>query len=368
MPAAPTDQPSRYRLLVALFLIVLVAAGCPSSGSEDTAEPDDDVATPEPTTIAEGELPPPVVVMARGDWETGWFQAEVVADLIEELGYDVSSPADSELGPATLYPAMARGEVDLWANGWFPHHDDFLDTELPGGGPVRDRVEVVGDLAPSGGVLGFMVSRWFADDMNLQYVDDIGQNGDLAAQFDVDGNELGDIIGCDEDWPCHTQIDDLIEANGWRLEQFAGDYDQVISLAQARITNGLPTLLFTWSPSAYAAELVPGEDVAWMGVRNPAEGQSRAADIAAPACLASPCETGFRTADLRTVGNAEFLKEHPDIAELLSQVELAVGDIAAQNLLFAEGETTAADLERHAQEWIEANRDQVDSWLAAAAS
>jgi len=349
---------------------MLIASGCTSGSGGEGADDADDAsrATPEPTTIEEGEQPPEVVVMARGDWDTGWFQAEVVAQLIGELGYDVSSPADTELGPATLYPAMARGEVDLWANGWFPHHDEFLDAELPGGSAVRDEVETVGTLVPSGGVLGFMVSRWFADDKNIDYVDDIGQNGDLAAQFDVDGNGVGDIIGCDEDWACHTDIDNMIANNGWRLEQFSGDYDQIISSAQSRLTNGLPTLVFTWSPSSYVAELTPGEEVAWLGVRNPREGQSRPADLDEPECLASPCDTGFRTADLSVVANATFLDAHPDIAELLAQVELPVSDIASQNLLVANGESTPDALEGHAADWIEDNREQADAWLANATS
>ena len=213
-----------------------------------------------------------------------------------------------------------------------------------------------------------MVSRWFAEDINLDYVDDIGQNGDLSSQFDVDGNGVGDIIGCDEDWACHRDIDEMIATNGWRLEQFSGDYDQVIASAQSRITNGLPTLLFTWAPSAYIADLVPGGDVAWMGVRNPVEGQSGPADLNEQQCLADPCETGFRTADLSVVANSEFLASHPDIETLLSQVTVSSADIAAQNKLVAGGESTADDLARHAAEWIDDHRDLVDDWLMNADS
>lgn len=362
---APKDHRLRCAWLVAAVLLVL-AAGCSSTADGDGPNTDEEASaesTPEPTTIEEGELPPPVVVMARGDWETGWFQAEIVAQLVGELGYDVSSPADNELAPATAYPAMARGEVDFWANGWFPHHDEFLDVELPGGGLVSDAVEPVGELAPSAGLLGFLVSRWFADDVNLTYVDDIGQNGDLAAQFDVDGNGVGDIIGCDEEWACHRDIDEMIAANGWRLEQFSGDYDQVISSARSRITSGLPTLLFTWAPSAYVADLVPGADVAWMGVRDPLDGRSGPADLTAPACLADPCETGFRAADLAVVANSDFLAAHPDVSSLLDQIEVSPADIAAQNKLFANGESTADDLSEQARAWIEANRELVDIWL-----
>lgn len=53
------------------------------------------------------------VTMARADWLSGYFQAAVYQLLLERLGYDVSEPAERQLGPSLAYLAMAQGEVDF---------------------------------------------------------------------------------------------------------------------------------------------------------------------------------------------------------------------------------------------------------------
>ena len=72
------------------------------------------------------------------------------------------------------------------------------------------------------------------------------------------------------------------------------------------------------------------------------------------------------TRDIRVVANIEFLSENPAAAELFELVEIPLADIAAQNELLAGGENSDEEIRRHAQEWIEANRDIVDPWLEAA--
>ncbi len=73
-------------------------------------------------------------------------------------------------------------------------------------------------------------------------------------------------------------------------------------------------------------------------------------------------------ADIRVTANADFAAANPVAAALFEVVELAVPDIAAQNVRYDEGEDTEADIRRHAAEWIEANRPLVDSWLETASA
>ena len=84
------------------------------------------------------------VTMARADWQSGYFQAQVYKLLLEELGYDVSEPSETELGPSLAYLAMAQGEVDFWANSWYPGHDAWWAPELPDGSEVGDHLTKVG--------------------------------------------------------------------------------------------------------------------------------------------------------------------------------------------------------------------------------
>jgi glycine betaine/proline transport system substrate-binding protein len=69
--------------------------------------------------------------MARADWDTGWFQAEVFKQFLEELGYTVKGPVT--MNSWDFYPSAARGEIDMWVNGWFPSNY-FEEAE------IRDKV------------------------------------------------------------------------------------------------------------------------------------------------------------------------------------------------------------------------------------
>jgi glycine betaine/proline transport system substrate-binding protein len=85
-----------------------------------------------------------------------------------------------------------------------------------------------------------------------------------------------------------------------------------------------------------------------------------------PGCLETPCNTGFEPSDIRVVANVEFLGANPAAATLFELVEIPLEDIAAQNVRMRAGEASADEIRRHAEEWVEANRGQVDQWLAAA--
>jgi len=75
---------------------------------------------------------------------------------------------------------------------------------------------------------------------------------------------------------------------------------------------------------------------------------------------------GFTPADIRVVANNEFLAANPAAEALFEAVEIPASDIAAQNLEMNDGADTQQDIEQQASDWIEANRDQVNTWLDAA--
>ena len=64
---------------------------------------------------------------ARATWNTGFFQEALVRRALTELGYDVKAPKD--LQNPIFYKSVALGDVDYWANGWFPMHN----AQLPKG-------------------------------------------------------------------------------------------------------------------------------------------------------------------------------------------------------------------------------------------
>lgn len=364
----------RWRIIVGLMLaLALVAAACGSDdddgGATDTTVAGTTDTTAAPTTDTEPMATPGEgvsVSMARANWDTGYFQAEVYKALLEELGYAVSDPSQAELSPGTFYPALADREYDFWVNGWFPIHDTLLAGELPTGGTIGDKVQKIGEEMLAGGLQGFIVDKATAEAEGITQLDDIGNNPEIAALFDADGNGKADLAGCNDGWGCQVVINDTIAQNGWEdtIEQVSAEYAVLFADAVGRYNRGEPTLAYTWTPSAYINELVPGQDVIWLSLTNPV--QTGAAALPESACPGQPCEMGFSAADIHVVANNEFLAENPAAAELFKLVQISVIDVALQNVLMGAGENTQPDIAGHAQDWIANNRALVDEWLTAA--
>lgn len=328
--------------------------------SECTATPETTAATPE----ASGKPGEGVTVrLARANWDTGYFQAAVYKMLLEELGYMVTDPSEAELAPTEFYPALAEEEYDLWVNGWFPIHDEFLAAE-------SDKIQKIGTQMPAGALQGFLVDTLTAREHGITMLDDIANDPAIAALFDVDGNGKADIFGCNDGWGCQITINETIELNGWTetIEQKSAEYSALWADAVARAGRGEPVLAYTWTPTAYITQLIPGQDVIWLSLSQPLPNQVGAAPLPAEQCPGQPCELGFAAADIQVVANNTFLDANPAAQRLLELVTIQVIDVALQNVRMSNGEDTQIDIDRHAEEWIQANDNTVTTWLTEAQS
>ena len=398
---------SRWTLLLALFsAFALFAAACgddddttettqttaPAAEQPDDSEPTDDEpaaeapAEDEPdddgTMDDEPEAEAPAdddpmdemsmtpgdgvsVTQARANWSTGYMQAAIYAALLRELGYDVSEPADLELAPSNAYAAMAQREFDFWANSWYPNHDSFIAAEMPGGTLVSDHVSKVGLQAGLGGIEGFLTNKSVVEEHGIKTLEQLVNDDELFQLYEAADPEPGDgvlqLFGCPEGWGCNIVISDVIAARGWsdKVQQIeVGGYDATIAEAVARSRNGTPFIAYTWSPSFYTNHLGPGDRSMWL-----AQDEGASTLLGTDVCTNDPCNL-LITADIQVTANNEFLGENPAAAKLLELVEISVVDIALQNARYdTGGENTTEDVNRHADDWIDANRDIVDGWL-----
>lgn len=362
----------RRGMLAATAMAMAVTPACGGSDGDQSG-------TTESASSAEGSSESARSVRpGRAPWSTGYFQAAIYSALLEELGYEVSNPDAHEYPPSEGYLAMAAGEFDFWANGWFSQHYTWFDRTLSDGSEVGEHVAVFGDQIPSGGLEGLVITKSVADLHGIESLDQINEDPELTALFDHDGNGLGEVFGCPEEWTCDDIIAEMIEFNGWsNLEQIRAGYPGLVATAIERVENELPVIQYVWSPSGYLASLVPGETVLWLSVGSSEQvldgttpGGFDFAD-ADPAplgdrCSAEPCWIGWEVADIRVAANRSFADANPSATELFERVELDIADIAAQNLLYDNGENTNADVERHARDWIDSHRSLVDEWLDAA--
>ncbi|MCY4424251.1 MAG: glycine betaine/L-proline ABC transporter substrate-binding protein ProX [Acidimicrobiaceae bacterium] len=305
----------------------------------------------------------PRVRLARATWDTGWFQAEVYKLLLERLGYRVDGPVTMD--NAEFYEAVAAGEVDLWANGWFPAHDVFIADDAP--------VSKVGTAVDDGALQGYFVDAATAAMHGISNLGDLADPA-VAALFDHDGDGRADLVGCNVGWSCAATIDHHLEVYGLAgtVEQVQGDYSPLITETIDRYQSGRPVLYFTWTPNWTVGELVPGSGVVWLETPFPSlpEDQASALDRTAIAgidgCANDPCQTGWPPNDIRVVANSDFLDANPSVRRLLEQVVIPLEDISAQNVAMVQHGGDPSDIRHHAERWIEANLATVTRWTEAA--
>ena len=388
---------SLWRVLLSIFLVFgLVAAAC---GNDDDDDPGAAPAEEAPAAPAEEAPAAPAddapaaadampgegvsVTMARANWTTGYMQAAIYAHLLEELGYDVSEPADLELAPANAYVAMAEGAFDFWANSWYPNHDPFLNGEMPDGSLVNQHVSVVGEEMLAGGLEGMLTNKSLVDEHGIKTFDQIMNDDALFELYESTDPNPGDgilqILGCIEGWGCYVAMAETLELAGYsdRAEQLeAGGYDAVIAEAVSRAESDTPFIAYTWTPSGYVTQLIPGVNAMWLAheadkvhdgsTDNPGFAVTAPASLSTDVCTNDPCYLFRNSADIKVTANNDFLTANPAAAKLLELVKISVVDVALQNVLYDGGENTTDDVNRHAADWIAANRDAVDGWLAEA--
>ena len=302
------------------------------------------------------------VRMARSTWDTGWFQAEIYRLLIQRLGYRVEGPVTMDNDE--FYEEVAAGEVDLWANGWFPLHDSLIREGLS---------ESLGTQVDGGALQGYFVDSGTARAHGITNLGDL-TDPDIAALFDQDGDGLADLIGCETSWMCAKIIDQHLEVYGLAetVEQVQGTYSPLIRATFDRYRSGQPILYYTWTPNWTVGELEPGRDVVWLETPFPSLPADQIAFLdqttigGIPGCANDPCQVGWPPNDIRAVANSQFLDSNPSIRRLLELVVIPLGDISAQNARMVAGEGDPEDIQRHAKEWLDVNEVIVQGWIDTA--
>ena len=353
---------SAKRVLLAISIIGLLlhpfGFGC--FGQKAVEE-----ALPQESSVAGPSAAPPIRI-GRGTWDTGWFQAEIYRQLLCELGYQVPAPRtyDSD----DFYEAAAAGEVDFWANGWFPLHNVFLQDQK-----IQNKLELVGYEVKAGALQGYLIDKASSLRYGITKLSDL-KDPELARIFDADGDGRADLVGCKKGWGCEPVIEHHLDVYGLRdtVEHWGGEYSLLSRQVVNRFMRGHPVLFYTWTPNWTVGVLEPGEDVVWLEVPFPSlpEGQDEMEDKTlvhgVSGCPSSPCAMGWPPSDIRVVANRKFLARNPAVRNLFEAVSVPLEDIHAQNARIYEGEGSPKDFERHARRWIRDNRKKVDRWLAAA--
>jgi len=378
-------------LFAFLAVFAIFASACGSDDAVDTvadaAEAAEDVAD-DNALPGEGKS----ANMGRANWSSGYVQAQILHDLMEDLGYEVSSPDDLEFAPDLGYQTMAEGDMDFWANSWYPGHLSWWEGERTDGTTVGDHLErLEGSLMPGGGLQGMLITKSWAEENGVTTIDQINEDEALYSQFDTDGNGKGEFYGCPEDWTCDDIMASQIEFAGWsNLEQTQAGYDAMFAEFLDKAESGEPAFIYTWTPTAYLAQAIPGETTMWISVNNSSvlddsnplgkeggaeyaqqrEGEIGYTGLSADTCLQGPdgCQLGWLAADIEITANKDWLSDNPAARQLFNDFKPPLIDLAIAGVALSNSDGAQADVEAIAAGWIADNGDLVDAWLSAARS
>jgi len=304
---------------------------------------------------------------ARATWKTGYFLEAIYSMGLEELGYTVEAPKD--MSSPDFYQALVEGEVDFWANGWFPLHNSQLPDDFEARAGLVDRV------VENGAMQGYLVSKKHAKRYNITSLEDFKRE-EVKEAFDRNGDGKADMVACPQGWGCSEVINHHMESYGLgqHINLLTSDYTANMKEALKWHEGGKPVLFYTWTPHWTVGKLRPGRDVLWINVPeiNPAPSQRGLADAMVAenlkGAVTSPIRLGYAVNDIRVAANDAFLRDNPAAKEFFKRMEVPLEDIARQNEKMFEGEDSQEDIERHARQWIENNRSFWEECLEKARS
>lgn len=332
------------------------------------------------------------ITMGRANWSSGYVQAAILHNLLEEVGYTVSEPADFELPPDLAYPLMASGQIDFWANSWYPGHFTWWERGLPDGSQAGDHLErVEGSLIPGGGRQGMLITKSWAEANNVTTLDQINADEALWSQLDFDGNGKGEFFGCPVYWTCDDIMESQIAFAGWdNLEQVQAGYDAMFAEFLSKARAGEPAIIYTWTPTSYYAEASLGKTTMWLSVENDSvlddsnplgyesgetycqrcDGEIGFQDISADTCLQGPdgCQLGWEASDIEVTANKEWLAANPVAHEMFNQFKPPLIDLAIAGIALQASDGSTATANQIAANWIADNRALATSWVIAAAA
>ncbi|MCZ4268952.1 glycine betaine/L-proline ABC transporter substrate-binding protein ProX [Rhodobacteraceae bacterium G21628-S1] len=297
----------------------------------------------------EGTTVRPVVGLIAEEY----FQSRILFRALEDLGYEVAEPLETEIQTAHL--AVGTGDGDFYPIHWGNLHQAFFNES---GG--EDVLEKVGPFV-EGMLQGYLVDK-ASYDAGVTNLGDL-QDPDVAARFDADGDGKADLAGCVPGWGCERIIEHQLTEYGLRdtVSHNQGAYNAIIADTMARKGNGDAILYYTWTPYWVSGALVPGQDVEWLDVPH-----TSLPDGVETETTFNGKNLGFAVDSMYVLTTDDFLAENPAAAKLFEVARLDVNDISAQNKLMADGEDSSDDIDRHVDAWIAAHQADYDSWLEAA--
>ncbi len=314
----------------------------------------------ESTSPSSGEMPGAgIKVRSSSDTTTeGLFLTEIVNIGLEKLGYETE--AIKQLSIPLAHTGVSNGDLELYGYHWEKLQTQFF--EQSGG---DQKLKRVGLLVPN--VLqGYKIDQKTAEQYNISTIDQL-KDPEIAKLFDSDGDGKANLTGCDAGWGCELVIEHQLDAYGLQdtVEHDQGQYDTLLANTVVRYQQGEPILYYAYVPHWSASVLKPDQDSIWLEVPFTSLPEAQG-NVTEKDTSFEGKNRGFAVDNVRVIANKEFIEVNPAAQRLLELISIPIEDINAQQKLVQDGENRPKDIRRHAEEWVQKNQQQFESWVETA--
>ncbi|MAM57770.1 MAG: glycine/betaine ABC transporter [Salinicola sp.] len=259
----------------------------------------------------------PPITIGTNNWAENIAISHMWQQLLGEKGFDVSL---SEVSKPILFGGLAAGDIDISLEVWLPSDNSFVE-------PYSDRIDLHG--------------TWYDDALDAlvvpSYVDDINSVADLerhAEDFEYQGEPT--IFGIEPGSTIADETDAAIEQYRLPFRQLSSSESAMMAQLKEAYREKQPVAVTLWQPHWAFAEY----------------------DLK---ILDDPKKTFSAGEQIKWVSHHGFGDDNPGLKAMLDAWHMTPEQLSQ---LMLEIENTG-DPDKGAAQWIAANRDLVDGWLAA---
>jgi glycine betaine/proline transport system substrate-binding protein len=253
-------------------------------------------------------------------WADAVVETQIAIQVLEQLGYDAST---QEVSVPLGAQALATGRADAYLANWWPSQEDVFAEYLDDG-----TIEVVGQVLEgtqfSPAVPGYVVS-----DLGVESFADLDQHADAFGRK---------FYGIEPGAPANDTIQKMIDQDAYGL----GDWELVPSSTEAMLaqvsrlsTQKKPIAFLGWSPHWMTTEF----DLHF---------------------LEDPEEVWPGAGEIRSVVRADLTEDDPNLVRFVSQISVDT-ETASEFIRMVDKEGMSP--EEVAEQWIQDNPDQLETWL-----
>ena len=291
------------------------------------------------------------LVIGVPNWPSVAVTAEVIKVVLEDnLGLEI------ELQNGTnpiVFEAMDSGSMQVHPEVWLPNQSNLHNTYVKDKGSVR--------MNPNGvaAFQGMCVTKGTAERTGIKKLSDL-TNPDMAANFDTDGDGLGEVWIGAPGW-ASTNVEKIRgKSYGYSETMTLKEMDETLALAEVdnAVAQDQDIVFFCYTPHHMFAlhELVileePAYDASKWNVLQPTDDPDWLEKSDAP--------VAWDLAYLHIHYATSLETDFPEVASVLSKIKLDTDTVSKMTYALVVDKQDPAEF---AKNWVAENSDTVDNWL-----